>query len=199
MGMYTALSLGVELDIPQNGQVAELLRYMTGDLDELPKLALVDHDEANQSHPFFSCSRWNFMMRCDSYYFDWDTRFTLRWDPIANNYFLCGVSNLKNYGDEINQFLDWLRPFIHRSVAGYIGWTMYEEDEFPTILMLKCKKDGDRELVKLHVGELIRMIENGDSLLNQLMPGVGNCVVNVAQLNAQFMATDKLKKELSYE
>jgi len=189
MGMYTALSLGVELrkDVPP--QVIELLRYMVGDSKNPPWLSLVNHDAANERHPFFSCPRWGFMLRCDSYYFDWDTRFTLRHDAIANAYFLSGVCNLENYDQEIENFLDWLNPFIAESVDGYIGWTMYEEVEFPTILMLK------RELVKIDVEELIGMLGNANTLIEQLMPGVGNCVIDVAKLNNFFSYIDSLKKD----
>jgi hypothetical protein len=152
MGMYTALSLGVELNIKRGSQVAELLRYMVGDREDSPKLALVGHDEANQTHRFFSTDRWNYMLASDSYYFSWDTRFTLRWDEIAKSYFLSGTCNLKNYNLEIELFLDWLLPYIHSASEGFIGWTMYEQDELPTLLVLKEDYDtGDRWINRVHV------------------------------------------------
>ena len=42
------------------------------------------------------------------------------------------MSNLKNYSNEVNLFLDWIQP--HIEAYGYIGWKMYEEDIAPTLL-----------------------------------------------------------------
>jgi len=198
MGMYTALSLGVELNITRDSQVAKLLSYMVGDAEEAPKLALLDYDEANQSHPFFSCSRWNFMLRCDSYYFDWDTRFVLRWDTIAESYFLTGVCNLKNYSGEIQQFLDWLNPYIHDSSQGFIGWTMYEEDWMPTILMRRrLKKDANApDIIPLYVEHLFSLAVQADELVEQLVDCVGDCVIDRGELNNFLIGIGKYKRTL---
>lgn len=124
MGMYTALSLGVELN-PKGTDLIDILRYMTGQSDTCPP---VDRDA-----PIFSTPRWEFMLRCDSYYFDYQTHFEVVEDSIVRpRFFLSGVSNLKNYDDEINKFLMFLRPHIES--YGFIGWTLYEEDEEPPIL-----------------------------------------------------------------
>lgn len=130
MGMYTALSLGVQLkkDIPQH--VIDVLRYMVGDYDLFDELVL------HPDHKFFNqCSRWQMLLRCDSYYFDYQTGWTFEFDNISQTYFLSGVSNLKNYDNEIKLFVDWLSPYIHPSTCGFIGWTMYEEQWAPDLIM----------------------------------------------------------------
>ena len=198
MGMYTAISLGVELNIPKDGQVAKLLRYMVGDSQDPPWLSLADHDAANERHPFFSCPRWGFMLKCDSYYFDYQTNWSFEWDHISRNYYLSGVSNLKNYSGEIEQFLDWLNPYIHDSSAGFIGWTMYEEAWMPTILMRRrLGEDKDYEIFPLSVEKLTALVADCDAVIEELMPGVGNCVVDIGKLNDTLMATSALKRKLS--
>ena len=99
--MYTAISLGVELNIKQNSPVAKLLSYMTSGCDTAPDLTEDEKEEADFYHHFFSTDRWHWMLNCDSYYFDYQTGFTFTWDHISANYYLSGVSNLKNYSGEI--------------------------------------------------------------------------------------------------
>lgn len=137
MGMYTALSLGVELNIPRDGDVYRVLDWMLNGDPTDGGLTMPDLP----AHPFFECSRAWILLRCDSYYFSYDTGWTLRWDAISESYYLSGVSNLKNYSAEITKFLDWLNPYIHRSQCGFIGWMMYEEQFAPDLIMRRC--DGD--------------------------------------------------------
>ena len=129
MGMYTALSLGIELkrDVPQH--VIDVLRYMVGDFDD--GYTLTSHPD----HPFFDCARWHFLLRCDSYYFDWQTHWSFEKDHINEQYYLSGVSNLKNYNNEIVQFMSWIRPYIDDSAQGFIGWTQYEEQLAPDLII----------------------------------------------------------------
>jgi len=74
------------------------------------------------------------MLHCDSYYFDADTHSTLRYDDIIGSYFLCIRSNFKNYDDEIQSFIDWIRPYINKSEGDFLGFWRYEEDEEPTLI-----------------------------------------------------------------
>jgi len=198
MGMYTAISLGVKLNIEQNGAVAQLLSYMVGESNYQPVLSADEKEEADMYHPFFSCSRWDFMLRCDSYYFDYQTNWSFEWDNTSNNYYLSGVSNLKNYSGEIKQFLDWLNPYIHASSAGFIGWTMYEAACMPTILVRRRLVEGeDYEIFPLSVEMLTSLVVDCDAVIEELMPGAGNCVVNISKLNDILMATSALKRNLT--
>ena len=139
MGMYTALSIGVELNVEQSHPVTELLRYMIGERPDEPKYTPAQYMQINALHSLFITSRWEYMLQSDSYYFNYDTHFRLRWDDNAKAYFLSGVCNLKNYNQEIEHFLDWLNQFVADPEEGFLGWTMYEEDDIPTILY---RKDG---------------------------------------------------------
>lgn len=136
MGMYTELHYNAELKIARQSKVAKILQYMVGDLDEPPaKLP---------KHPLFKTERWAIMLMMDSYYFDADTRSTLRWDDISNAYYLCIRCNLKNYGSEIEQFIDWIKPYlaVHIDNEELLGFYRYEEDREPTLIYGEESKEG---------------------------------------------------------
>ena len=144
MGMYTALSLGVELEQGVDDNVVDILNFMVnGSTDEQMPPGLYHVTAAQQhapppvpDHAFFRCDRWTMLLRCNSYYFDWQTNWELFCDelygPDKLKYYLTGVSNLKNYDGEIRKFMEWLNPYI--DTHGYLGWTMYEEDQLPTLI-----------------------------------------------------------------
>jgi len=126
MGMYTELHLNVEIikELPEG--ICDTLRYMTtgnGELDTLPYHSL-----------FRDGSRWEYMLRCDSYYFSADTLSTFRWDENGDSYYLCIRCNLKNYGGEIRLFLHWIHPYIAAIDGDFLGFFRYEETNTPTLI-----------------------------------------------------------------
>lgn len=125
MGMYTALHYNVELkrDVPD--EVVALLRYMTGEEG-------VPEPEALPDHPLFGNTRWRHMLQCDSYYFRMETHSAVRYDRIARSWFLHVQSNLKNYSGEIEDFVDWMDPYVQAGPGEWLGYRMYEEAEVPT-------------------------------------------------------------------
>ncbi|MEE9238796.1 MAG: hypothetical protein V3U58_04460, partial [Thermodesulfobacteriota bacterium] len=107
--MYTAISVGVQLNDNLQDGVIDVLKYMTSGAQEFEAARYTD----SSTHPLFGGdTRWNVMLRCGSYYFDYQTDFNLIVNTLGY-YYLSGVSNLKNYDNEINLFLDWLCPFIN--------------------------------------------------------------------------------------
>lgn len=125
MGMYTELVFATRLkrDIPNN--VHDVLLYMVGDDDACGE---------PPNHPLFDTTRWEFMLRCDSYYFDGDTHSEFNWDKIGEFYTLTVRCNLKNYSGEIGEFLDWLGPYVDSYPGEFHGTTRYEEDLHPTLI-----------------------------------------------------------------
>jgi len=105
MGMYTEIHFNSGLHGDTPSDVIAVLKYMLGDTDGKPSLP---------GHELFTTTRWPVMLRMDSCYFDADTHSTLRYDDIANNYYLCVRSNLKNYGQEIEKFVDWIMPYLDK-------------------------------------------------------------------------------------
>ena len=124
MGMYTELNIGVS--IKNYEEVIQKLQFMLGDSDK----------DVNIDHPLFGKEkRWEYMLRCGSYYFDGQPDSKLYRDDLYENdpmYFLNVRCNLKNYEDEIKLFLDWLCPYIN--TEGFLGYTRYEEAYNPTLI-----------------------------------------------------------------
>ena len=125
MGMYTELNIGVNLrsDTPEN--IVKILKYMLRDDD-------VDEDVTTTDHPLFETVRWQRMLRCDSYYFDGHTDSSILRDEGSDEYELNVRCNLKNYDNEIQQFLDFIRPYLE--TEGFLGYYRYEEWEHPTLI-----------------------------------------------------------------
>lgn len=119
MGMYTELVLGVRLK-----EKLPVLEYMLRLTEEKPDLP---------NHALFQTERWNFMLRSDSYYFQGSTQHLYQYDDIAKQYEFNVRCNLKNYGDEIKMFLDWIGPYVEPD-DGCAGYFRYEEDDDPTLI-----------------------------------------------------------------
>ncbi len=129
MGMYTEFHFNVKLkkDVPQ--EVIDILNYM---LNEGTKEPLPEPD-----HPLFETCRWRIMLNMDSYYFAADTNSTLRYDDIGRCYYLNIRCNLKNYGNEIEKFINWIMPYIRAFKGDFLGFYRYEETEQPTLIFMK--------------------------------------------------------------
>jgi hypothetical protein len=123
MGMYTELSLGIELKKETPDVIINILKgIIIGDLFD-PKV----------DHPLLRTDRWYWLLAsAGSYYFDRKPNTIFKKDDITNTYFLSFTSNIKNYGSEWEYFLDFISPYIETN--GYIGTYMYEEWEDPILL-----------------------------------------------------------------
>lgn len=126
MGMYTELHFNSELEDGIPEKVVETLKYMIGETEELPQSLPVCE--------LFKTERWKIMLNCDSYFFDADTHSTLRFDKISNAYYLCIRTNLKNYDNEIEKFIDWIMPYLNKSEGEFLGFHRYEESEEPVLI-----------------------------------------------------------------
>lgn len=190
MGMYTALSLGVRLaDLPED--VIEVLDFMTGKgkYDRMHDWPNIVETPAIPDHPFFECERWRWLLTMDSYYFDYQTHWEFEWDRISGGHFLTGVSNIKNYGGEIAQFLDWLNPYI--DTRGFIGWTQYEEAVYPTLIIKRGIRD-EREVMDeprlqyLDIGNLLGTLHMADEIIEEITPHLPHHMTDLGKLNDYF-------------
>lgn len=128
MGMYTELIFGADLkkDTPKN--VIEALKYMIGDTEEKPK-----------DFPLPE-GRCEWLFRGSSYYFGVSKSVSNMWyDDIGKNWVLSTRSNIKNYGGEIEAFLDWIKPYIDggSGCRDMYAIVIYEEAEAPDIYYLR--------------------------------------------------------------
>ena len=129
MGMYTEINLGLCFKKDTPDEIINTIWCLLGEKEwekELP------------NHKFFKCDRFKMVLTCDSYYFDSITDSKMEFDEIDNKYHLNVRSNLKNYNDEIGEFIDYISPYIETD--GFIGYMRYEECDNPTLIYCNSGK-----------------------------------------------------------
>jgi len=130
MGTYTELVLkcAVKDDIPK--EVDNVLKFLFG------RDILMDMPEKLPEHPFFKKISWEAIGRSSSYYHI----------PCPVNFYngkyLFTRSDLKNYHEEIESFLDWLIPYLCNSPGKFIGWQFLEQTREPLFIYMPGE-DGD--------------------------------------------------------
>lgn len=128
MGMYTELIFGASLKKDTPAPVINAIKYMCGELDVKPSdFPLPD-----------GCCTWLF--QGGSYYFAVSSSVVdFRKDDISNEWVLSARCNIKNYGGEIETFLEWVKPFIESGSGSrdMYAMTIYEEDATPTLYFLE--------------------------------------------------------------
>lgn len=127
MEMFTELIFGASLkkDIPDN--VIKTLKYMIGDVEDEPKdFPLPD-------------GRCEWLFRGGSYRFGVNLSVSEMWkDDIGENWILSTRSNIKNHKGDIEAFLEWIKPYIHRGSGcrNMYAIVTYEGAEAPDIYYL---------------------------------------------------------------
>jgi len=126
MGMYTELIFGADLkeDTPQS--VISALSYMMGNINDKPKdFPLPD-------------GRFEWLFRGGSYYFAVNNPVSKMWQDINECWRISTRSNIENYGDEIEVFLEWIKPYIDggSGARDMYAIVMYEEFDEPKIYYL---------------------------------------------------------------
>lgn len=134
MGMYTALHFNADIwQAPD--LVVDTLKSMTGQGPlpvQLPR------------HPLFAPdNRWEYMLQCDSYYFQADTHSIVYPFP-SKGYGISITCNFKNYNNEIDLFLDWIMPYVEAEPGKWLGYHMYENDDVPTLIFYPGKDEGTK-------------------------------------------------------
>lgn len=122
MGVYTEIYVNVNLVEDCPVQAVDVLKAMCGEGDES---ALAGRPE-----------RWAHLFNSGSYYTPNTQCKALTWDEICNQYSLLGKGDIKNYGDEIEQFFAWLKPFVEGEKGDFIGYMRCEESREPTLIYL---------------------------------------------------------------
>lgn len=126
MGQYTQLHFNCKIKKLTLEELRLLRIMLEGEKDdEVDNIDLPDH-------PLFSTRRWHFMLRSDSDYFHEDSRRLIQ-ELEDGNYYLSVLSNFKNYDDEINQFLDWIQPYIVEPPGSCLGFIEEESGIVDTI------------------------------------------------------------------
>lgn len=118
MGMYTEIYVNVDFKKDTPEEVIETIRAMCEKDHTSPYLA---------SKP----SRWAYLFNNGSYYLPFTECHALTWDDIGQNYSLLGKGDIKNYSSEIEEFFDFISPWVENDFMGYMR---YEEDREPTLM-----------------------------------------------------------------
>ena len=129
MGMYTEIVIAVSLPISIPNDASNALQIMAGDMSYGGGVLI-------PRHPLFNDGkRWQQLMRGDSYYFDGEACSKVRIDDLNKYWFVTVRGNLKNYGDEIKLFCEWLWSLSKKlNYSQFVGYTRYEEEGHPTLI-----------------------------------------------------------------
>ena len=131
MGMYTELSIAVNLNLNTPQTVIDAVRAMSeGHEGFVP-------DPSIAAHPLFDTDRWSWMLISGgSAYFDGPTCCKFVRPYGHEGWKLLVHTNIKNYSKEWQRFLDFLGPYIevNSEERAFIGHFRYEEDDEPTLL-----------------------------------------------------------------
>ena len=153
MGMYTELVFGVRLKSNTPESVLDTIDALVGESEGFS-------DWPN--HPFFGLTRgcWP-LMSGGSYYFNAVP--CLKWDRVGDFRgcsSLTFITNIKNYGQEWQHFLDWIQPYSDSEEI--VGYLRYEEADAPSVVWFRPSyvKEGDRVSI-LPAGKLPPYMEDG--------------------------------------
>lgn len=101
MGNYTELIFGCALKKDTPKEVIDTLSFYCGEHQDESKVV------------FKTKSGRNPLNNGGSYYFGViNTNPNLQYDNIRNSWFINSRTNLKNYENEIDDFLSWIKPYI---------------------------------------------------------------------------------------
>lgn len=125
MGMYTEMSLSVDLVENTPPNVVNALHYLAGNVPSEP--------EKLPDHPLFRCPRWSSVLEGRSYYFPGASVASFSFDDIGNRYFLTFRADMKNYANEQEKFLTLIEPWLETRGA-FVGHQRYEEETRPTLI-----------------------------------------------------------------
>lgn len=126
MGMYTELVLKIEVSKKIDESALNIFKYLFCNNNVEPTVL--------PDHPFFKCKRWRCVGKSCSFYHHPETINSWAEYEYSPTIRIFSRSDLKNYDNEIDLFLDWASPYFYNSENSVVGWKWYEEDETPTLI-----------------------------------------------------------------
>ncbi len=126
--MYTELIFGARLKKETPEIVIEFLKYMLGEtIMERPTGFALPHERCDN------------LFHGGSQYFAVNYPVSKMWfDDIDGQWHISTRSNIKNHHGQIEEFLEWIQPYIDRGsgARGMYAITIYEGDFEPTLYYL---------------------------------------------------------------
>ena len=126
MGMFTETYVNVDLKASTPDDVITVLKAMCGKLDE------DSEREALKDLP----DRWRQLFSDGSYYTSRTHCKFLERDTISKQWALLGKGDIKNYRGEIQEFFEWISPWVDGNEGDFIGYSRYEESQQPQLYFL---------------------------------------------------------------
>jgi hypothetical protein len=117
--MYTEIFVNVDLKRGVPDEVIEILKAICGEGDE----------SALQDKP----RRWSMLFYDGGYLPATSCRNLTLSD---GQWSLLGKGSIKNYENEIEEFFDWLRPWINAEKGEFIGYLRYETSLLPELVLM---------------------------------------------------------------
>ena len=127
MGMYTELVLKCQIKEDAPADVKSVIAYMFCGGDAPEKLP---------DHPFFCLTRWNSIGNCSSFYHHPEVVNSCPKFDYTESQYIFSRSDIKNYDGEIEAFIDWIKPYLENEEGQCIGWSWYEEELQPTLIII---------------------------------------------------------------
>jgi hypothetical protein len=136
MGMYTELIFGASIrNIPE---AVETIKWLLLPIKD--KLKTPFPDKYPFVKPFSNDNRIDWMFNSGgSYYFGANSGIKeFNYDEISNCWRFDARFNIKNYSQEIEMFLQWIKPYIEQGSGArdFYAIVTYEESDNPTIYYL---------------------------------------------------------------
>ena len=134
---YTELIFGATLKEDTPIEVIETLRYFIGDIEKPKTLAFEE-----SRNP----------LKGGSFYFGVSTSVSKMWlETMTKQWIVSTRSNLKNRDNNIEKFLEWVKPYIERGSGdkGVFAFTISENQAEPNIHYLDDEEYHETDLKKL--------------------------------------------------
>jgi hypothetical protein len=131
MGMYTELVFGARLKESAPLHIIEMLKVIFDINKRLPE----KYSDWDDKFPDIGSIPFG-----GSYYFAvQNSHSRLSFDDISKDWTITIRCNIKNYYDQIQNFIDWISPHIEGSGDNddFLGYSLYEEDKEPKLIWLK--------------------------------------------------------------
>jgi hypothetical protein len=172
MGMYTELHYNAELLSSTPLEVLDVLSYMV-------KAKQDSYRPTIPRHSLFETDRWDYMLVSNSYYFAADTHSTLRYDAIAEAWFICIRCNFKNYCDELRKFCEWIDPYVSANEGEFLGFSRYENSELPDLIFKQGNPPPPGRKLSAPIGPPIKPQPAGGRLfINARLTGCERTILN---------------------
>lgn len=127
MGMYTELVLKCRVKESAPSSVMAVINHL---------FCGADAPETLPTHPFFGLTRWHCIGGMSSFYHHPEVVNSVPKFDFTDSNYIFSRSDIKNYDGEIEAFIDWIKPYLENEEGECIGWSWYEEELQPTLIII---------------------------------------------------------------